>query len=982
MFPPEEEFPDLLVKADLTAEKRLSDFLTDYLVESMWGGSYYEGPTELDISGEITRADLDVIFQIKTIRKIDAEHASFMDNTVPSYAFCIDAGMYQIGITTLEEVILPVNIKAIDPMSFTGCERLSKVNFEQLNSLSRIGMNAFDKCGFVSIYIPEKCTDMAESAFSYCVNMEQIGVDPKNTKYEAENNALYNKIAKALILYPKMSKATSLVVKAGTDSIIAACFTGNESLEQITLPNTLTKLGRGAFEQMTKLKSIRIPGSVKEIEALFSGSAIENVELGEGVEILGGALFNRCKNLQAITLPKSIKEIGFMAFADCDNLASVNFQDLSSLNLIDDRAFYNCKSLKSVDLSKATALKTIGVSAFKDCASIHTLMLPDGLKSIAYEAFMNCEMLDLKQYPSALTYIGNYAFGNNRSLTTIAIGEYVNFLGNGVFSNCRSVTDLRVNENNVDYVLYENMIMTSDGSAVVYASPETSIEELDLSEMKELGDYVLAGNKSIKRIILGYGLTSIGQGAFEDMTQLESINLSYCTDLSRIGPDAFKGAVKLKSVTFPKDDQSKYLEIGQSAFEGCSLLQEVSLPAQTMSLGVSVFKDCSSLTTVDLSKTNIYAITDAFMNCESLSKLSLNTKINRLGDNTFKNCKSLQSFDIPANVSYNLNAMPFAGSGIKTFTVAATNRAYKAIDGAVYSKDGSQLVICPPTVTGTYTVLEGVKKIAAKSFSGNEKISRVVLPKSLLAPGYQNIEESFHEMHGLTAFEAAEDHSTLKIVDGAIYCNQGKTLFAYPAGKPEAKITLASTTEAIGRAAFNGNKKIEEIVFPDQLARINMSFVNATGLRKIELPASIKSFSSSFDGAVNLSEVICNAVTPPSIDTYTFRNAQVNTVYVPAQSVDAYKADKYWSAYNVLPINPTSVEINKDADLTVTCKDGYVQISSEMQVSEVKAYNLNGQLIKTSVTPNFKLNMSANNLIVISILLENGETVNRKMIVR
>lgn len=982
MFPPEGEFEPLLIKADLTPEKRLADFLTEYIVEDWWGDSFYEGPTELDISGLITREDLDVIYKIQTIQKIDAEHASFIDNTVPKYAFCMDGGMFQEGIRSLIEVVLPTNIEVIEAQSFTNCIQLNKINLNQLTSLRKIGANAFDNSNLTSIYIPEKCIDLAETTFLYCMNIESIVVDTKNAKYESESGALYDKQAKALILYPKKSRNKSLIVKAGTDSIIATCFSENEFLENVDLPNSLTKLGRNAFQGTTKLKSIVIPGSIKKLDATFFSSSIESVQLSEGLEVIGESSFYKCSNLRSMILPKTINKIGFLAFGECINLKSVNFEELVSLAFIDDRAFLNCVGLSQVDLSQSSQLSSIGRISFKNCSSIHTLKLPENLTKIANEAFINCELLDLKKYPSSLTYIGDHAFANNSSLTTIEIGELVTYLGNGAFSNCRNVSDLSVSENNTEYVLYENMIMKSDGSAVLYASPNTSLDELDLSEMQELGDYVLAGNKSIKRVILGYNLTSVGVGAFADMPQLEAIDFSHCAQLTKIGANGFKGAVSLKSVLLPKDDASKKLEIGESAFEGCENLKNITFPAQTSSLGMYVFRNCTNLTAVDISKTKVTAIADLFINCVQLSDFKINNKVFRIGENSFNNCKSLTSFEIPNSMTYGLTAAPFAGSGINTFIVEPTHVSYKAINGEVYSKDGSQLIVCPPAKTGVYKVMDGVTRIGAKSFSGNEKITKVVLPASLLKPEYQNIEGSFHEMHGLEAFETIDNHPSIKIIDGAIYCTEGKILYSYPAGKSDPKITLAASTETIVDKAFSSNKKIEEIDFPNKLTEINISFEDAIGLRKIVLPASIKSIRGSFEGAENLTEVICNAINPPGMDLFTFRNTKVNTIYVPGESVEKYKADEEWSAFTILPFDATSIEKNEATDLHITCKDGFVHIVSEIPVTEVKVYNLNGQLIKLSNSPDFNLKISKNSLIVLSVLLENGNTVNRKLIVR
>lgn len=76
------------------------------------------------------------------------------------------------------------------------------------------------------------------------------------------------------------------------------------------------------------------------------------------------------------------------------------------------------------------------------------------------------------------------------------------------------------------------------------------------------------------------------------------------------------------------------------------------------------------------------------------------------------------------------------------------------------------------------------------------------------------------------------------------------------------------------------------------------SFKNCSSLQRIDLPATLTQIKSyAFSNCSYLQTVICRATTPPSIESYTFRNTNITTIYVPAESVDAYKTATNWSTY-------------------------------------------------------------------------------------
>ncbi|WP_094137648.1 leucine-rich repeat domain-containing protein, partial [Flavobacterium psychrophilum] len=119
-------------------------------------------------------------------------------------------------------------------------------------------------------------------------------------------------------------------------------------LTSITIPNSVTAIGKFAFYNCTRLISISIPNSVTSIE--------------EGT-------FSFCTGLISITIPNSVTVIGKKAFSECLGLTSVTFPN--ALATIGSYCFYFCTSLTSVTIPNSVT--DIGVGAFYDCTSLSTV---------------------------------------------------------------------------------------------------------------------------------------------------------------------------------------------------------------------------------------------------------------------------------------------------------------------------------------------------------------------------------------------------------------------------------------------------------------------------------------------------------------------------------------------------------------------------------------------------------------------------------
>lgn len=221
--------------------------------------------------------------------------------------------------------------------------------------------------------------------------------------------------------YEEPSKLTSVVISDGITTIGSYAFAFNESLVEITIPDSVTRIGRAALKECG-FSSIRLPSGLTSINnEMFTGCAnLTEVIFPEGLTTIGESAFEDCTSLSSIAIPNGVELIDLATFSGCTNLKTIQLP--ASVNDIGAFAFWGCTSLKEINLPNGVT--DIGADAFADCSSLESLKLPYTINRIwSTTAFSGCaEGFTLVVYEGS--YPAEYAQENGYAYSMISKVPY------------------------------------------------------------------------------------------------------------------------------------------------------------------------------------------------------------------------------------------------------------------------------------------------------------------------------------------------------------------------------------------------------------------------------------------------------------------------------------------------------------------------------------------------------------------------------
>lgn len=281
--------------------------LTAYADSSQYGNIYYEEKEDGTI--EITDCD-DSVISIDIPSAIDGKSVTSIGNnafyscknlvniTIPDSITSIGNNAFEY-CASLKSVLIPGSVKSIGNAAFNRCESLmnieviknnsnyfsqdgvlfdknktkliqypignKRIAYDIPNGVKSFGDCAFDSCSTLkNITIPDSVTSIGWGVFSGSTSLTNIDVSENNLNYSSYEGVLFNKNKTELIKYPIGNERTSYNIPASVINF-GDVFSDCKNLVNITIPNSVTNIGVGAFWQCANLASITITNSVTSI---------------------------------------------------------------------------------------------------------------------------------------------------------------------------------------------------------------------------------------------------------------------------------------------------------------------------------------------------------------------------------------------------------------------------------------------------------------------------------------------------------------------------------------------------------------------------------------------------------------------------------------------------------------------------------------------------------------------------------------------
>lgn len=293
--------------------------------------------------------------------------------------------------------------------------------------------------GLTQLIISEGVTTIGELAFNNCYGLEYVSLPSTLSSiglYAFDLSTIYTS---------KLKTAGPIgggynIEFAWSDTIPDNIFSGME-LTDVTLPETVKKIGFMSFYGCSKLSNVNFPSSLKELGSFsFALTSLTDAILPNGINKIGNAVFYECSKLEHVRIPNTITSLPNGArnggsftggvFSNCSSLAEINLP--ASLLDIGDYSFSGCSNLSEIVFPDN--LSRIGASAFSGCTKLSSVVIPDSIRSIEDSSFSNCTNLSEVILSNNLENIGKESFNGSTSIKSIVLPVSIKNIGADAFN--------------------------------------------------------------------------------------------------------------------------------------------------------------------------------------------------------------------------------------------------------------------------------------------------------------------------------------------------------------------------------------------------------------------------------------------------------------------------------------------------------------------------------------------------------------------
>lgn len=285
-------------------------------------------------------------------------------------------------------------------------------------------------------------------------------------------------------------------------------------------------------------------------------------------------------------------------------------------------------------------------------------------------------------------------------------------------------------------------------------------------------------------------------------------------------------------------------------FNGCDLTG-ITIPDNIKTIGGQAFSGCHNLTGITIPSGVKELKSSCFSNCYALSAVTLPDNLETIENGVFSRCSGLTEITIPSSVT-SIGETCFYSAGLTGITIH---------DGPT-EIGRSTFYACPLT---SVVLPDSVVTLGSAVFQYCDKLTEIVLPSGLTEIGVQ----CFSDCESLTG------------------------------------ITIPSSVTTFQTSVFRNCHSLKEINLSNGLTTIGRTcFLDCESLTGITIPSSVTSIGAScFWNCSGLTEMVFEGTTPPVLGGKTTSDGSLGQhtytfpIYVPCESVQAYKTASGWSMY-------------------------------------------------------------------------------------
>ncbi|EAY03969.1 surface antigen BspA-like [Trichomonas vaginalis G3] len=376
---------------------------------------------------------------------------------------------------------------------------------------------------------------------------------------------------------------------------------GTDPNKNLVVPDGLTEIGLGTFIGK-KLKSISFNGATLNninIQA-FQSSSIESISLPSSLSSIGRECFANCVNLKTVTFDRNspLTVISMKCFENCKLLENIILP--SSITTIQEYAFSGCSKIGDIGLS-STQISNIDTYAFKNSGitildnahneitfgygsfyessietiTFRTVTIPSNcffgcssltsinivsVDTIEDSSFENCVSLAAFVIPSSLRIVKSFAFRSCLSLSsvTLSIDSHIDQIYGGAFINCPNLQSIKLDSKDNRYRFSNGALTNYEETNLITFIPSSRIDTYIVPvTMTSIGNYAFMSCPNLVRVLFsGNSIQTIGRESFKDCPKLSFLYVT-SSSLTSIGESAFDGSPLLRRCGSVRCDKSK-----------------------------------------------------------------------------------------------------------------------------------------------------------------------------------------------------------------------------------------------------------------------------------------------------------------------------------------------------------------------------------------------------------------------------------------